>query len=75
MRIARFIIFVIAAALLNATVTVMLREAGVHLGALPTMLKVAACWGIVYVIVYHVFGATKKQTIQQSQGGDEKSDI
>jgi hypothetical protein len=75
MRIVRLLIFVIGAAFLDAIVTVMLKEAGVYLGAFPTMLKVAACWGLFYVIVYHVFGATKKQPVQQPQASDDKSDI
>jgi len=73
MRIVRLVVFVIGAALLDATVTVLLKEAGVYLGAFPTMLKVAASWGLIYFIVYHVFGA--KQTAQQPQAGNEKSEI
>ena len=75
MRIMRLVVFVIGAALLDATVTVLLKEAGVYLGGFPTMLKVAASWGLVYVLVYHVFGAAKKRPVQQPQSSNDKSDI
>ncbi len=74
MKILRLVVFVIGAAFLDAVVTVLLKEAGIYLGTFPTMLKVAASWGLVYVIVYHVFGATKKQTVQLPQASNEKRD-
>ena len=73
MRIARFVIFAIAATFFDAIVTVTLKEVGIQLGALPVMVKVAVCWGIVYVLVYHVFPSKKEKSAEPSASTGDKS--
>ena len=70
MQIVRLLVFVVGAAFFDAIVTVALKEAGIRLGALPTMLKVAICWGIVYALVYHVFRRKKGKVAQSSSPAD-----
>lgn len=71
MSIVRLVVCLVGAALLDATVTVILKKSGVYLGASPTMLKVAICYGLAYVLVYHVFAAEKKHAVQPSQASSE----
>lgn len=71
MQIGRLVIFVLAAAFLDGVVVVILKEAGIQLGAIPAMLRVAVCWGLVYFLVYHAFGSAKQGDTAQIKNRNE----